>query len=489
MKFKEEIQILLKSRYNLVWIETLDEDYVFNIVNEVASSQYVVYKWSVTQGISLNNGSDFIYDSSDPIKALKNIKDIILSYPDRPMIFVLFDIDKFFDKPVVLRLIKDILSTIRNNYITIIIISPNPLNLRDFENYVAFLRAGYPDIDEIVKIVNDEIKNFFKNTNPIISFNKIEAKRFIEALKGLTEKQIRNIILRCLVDDGKIDFSDIKKIEKLKKEIYDRAGFLEYVEGEDEKNIAGFENLKKWIYARKNLLYTTSLMDFPRGILITGIPGCGKSLAAKVVGKILDYPIYRFDPSVLYSKYIGESEENARRVFNIVDKLSPVCLWIDEIEKIFSENDSNADGGLSRRIFSMFLVWLSERKDRSFIVATSNDINKLPPEFIRKGRFDEIFFADLPSELERKEIFRIHLCKRNIEFSDEDLDKLASVTNGFSGSEIEQAVISAFYSSWGKPKLSDVLNEVYKTSPLSLIKKNEFDFIRNWAKERNLLKV
>lgn len=489
MKLREEILLLLKSKYSLIWIETPDEDYVFNTILEVASYNYTVYRWTATEGIIVNQSKDSIYDSLDPIKALKNIKDIILTSPEKPMVFVLYDIDKFFDKPIVIRLIKDILSSIKHNYITIISISSNPLNLKDFDNYSVILKAGYPDENEIVSIVNSEVKNFYKNSPPLIMLDKIGGRRFIESLKGLTERQIRNIVLRCLVDDGKIDFADIKKIEKIKREIYDRAGFLEYVEGEDVKNIAGFNNLKQWIESRKKLLYVSLSSDWPKGVLICGIPGCGKSLAAKVIGKILDYPVYRFDPSSLYSKYIGESEENARNFFNTVDKLSPVCLWIDEIEKIFTLDDSMADGGVSRRIFSMFLVWLSERKDKTFIVATSNDINRLPPEFIRKGRFDEIFFADLPSLIERKEIFKIHLSKRNIAFQDNQLEELAAITEGFSGSEIEQSIVSAIYSSGGKPDMKAIKEEILKTSPLSFVKKNEFDFLRKWALDRKIPRV
>lgn len=486
MKFKEELYLLIKSKYNFVWVTTLDEDYVSSNINELALSYgYKIYFWSVTKGLWVGGAKDSFYDSNDLLKSLKLIDDIISNSTNS--IFVLYDIDKYFDKPLIVRYIKDILSKIKSNSITIIAISPNHLEIKDFENYAAEIHGGFPNEGEIVSIVNDEIKNYSKTSNVKLVLDSNKTKRFVNSLKGLTEKQIRNLVLKCIVEDSRLDVNDIEYLEKQKKDIFDKGGFLEYADGELSANIAGFENIKKWINDRKMILNSSNLkIQPPKGILITGIPGCGKSLCAKVIGKMLDYPLYRLDPSVLYSKYIGESEENVRMVFDTVDKLSPVCLWIDEIEKIFSNDDSSSDGGLSKRIFSLFLVWFSERKNNSFVVATSNDIGKLPSEFIRKGRFDEIFFIDLPTMDERKKVFEIHLKKRNIDFSKFDLDKLAKLTEGFSGSEIEQLLISSFYSSHGNITFKSIVNEISKTTPLSNIKKSEFEAIRSWAKERSI---
>ncbi|MEW6011826.1 MAG: AAA family ATPase [Elusimicrobiota bacterium] len=488
MKFKEELKLLIKSRYSLVWIETQDEDYVTSNITEV-SSGYKLYFWSVTKGLWVGGSSDSFYDSNEPVKALKLIADIIKDSSEA--LFVLYDIDKYFDKPIIVRYIKDILSNIKNNSVTLIGISPNPLNIKDFDNYVYRITGAFPSEEEIVNIVNSEISNFLKSSDLRIYLDRRQSKRFIEALKGLTEKQIRNIVLKCLVDDFKIDISDISKVEKVKKEIFDRSGFLEYYEGEVVEDIAGFNNLKKWIYDRKKIIDSDSKINIPspKGVLLTGIPGCGKSLSAKVIGKILEYPIYRFDPSSVYSKYIGESEENVRKIFETIDRLSPVCLWIDEIEKIFFTDDSSSDAGVSKRIFSMFLVWFGERKNKTFVVATSNNIEKLPPEFIRKGRFDEIFFSDLPDFNERMEIFKIHFRKRGINYSGFDLKKLSEMTEGFSGSEIEQAVLSSVYSASLNVGFESVVSEIKKTTPLSVIKNAEFEAMRKWALSRNIPKV
>jgi len=432
--------------------------------------------------------SDAIYDSYDPIKALKIISDIISS-TDKT-VFILYDIDKHFDKSIVVRLLKDILSNINNNSITLISISPNSLKIKDFDNYVARITGAIPSDDQIIKIINSEISNYSRVSTYEIKITKDDISRVINAFKGLTEKQIRNILLKCLVDDGMLDLNDVKKIEKSKKEIFDKGGFLEYFEGESLDNIAGFENLKKWVTARKKLLNANIIgIDPPKGVLICGIPGCGKSLSAKVISTIMGYPIYRFDPSTLYSKYIGESEENLRKVFDTIEKLSPIVLWIDEIEKIFTMEDTFADGGVSKRIFSMFLIWMGERKDKTFIVATSNDVSKLPPELIRKGRFDEVFFSDLPDVKQREEIFKIHLRKRNIDYTKFDLKKFSINSEGFSGSEIEQVIINSIYSSSMNINEDIILSEIRKITPLSYLKKDDFLFIKNWAKERGLRSV
>jgi SpoVK/Ycf46/Vps4 family AAA+-type ATPase len=487
MKFKEELNLLIKSKYSFIWIETNDEDYITSNIIEALYSDYKIYRWSLTRGLSVYGSNDSFYDSNEPVKALKLVDDIIASSQDSKSVFILYDIDKYFDKPVVVRYIKDILSKIKTNSITLIGVSPNPLNIKDFDNYVYRITGAFPDEDEIINIVNSEIANFSKTSKLNIAIEKKDVKRFVRALRGLTEKQIRNLVLRAIVEDSTLDLNDITKIELAKKEIFDKYGFLEYYEGEFEDRIGGFDNLKKWVLDRKRVMESNSLsVSAPRGILLTGIPGCGKSLSARIVGKMLDYPVYRFDPSMLYSKYIGESEENVRKVFDIVDMLSPVCLWIDEIEKIFSFESSDADGGVSRRIFSLFLIWFSERKNSTFVVATSNDITKLPPEFIRKGRFDEIFFVDLPNIEERKKIFKIHLGKRNINADNFNLDELSKLTEDFSGSEIEQSVISSIYSSSGNPQMNDLVNEIKKTTPLSKIKKDEFLSIRKWAIERKI---
>lgn len=214
MKFKEELKLLIKSRYSLIWIETQDEDYVTSNITEV-SSGYKLYFWSVTKGLWVGGSSDSFYDSNEPIKALKLIADIIKDSSDA--LFVLYDIDKYFDKPIIVRYIKDILSNIKNNSVTLIGISPNPLNIKDFDNYVSKITGAFPSEEEIVNIVNSEISNFLKSSDLRIYLDRRQSKRFIEALKGLTEKQIRNIVLRCLVDDFKVDTSDISKVEKVKK--------------------------------------------------------------------------------------------------------------------------------------------------------------------------------------------------------------------------------------------------------------------------------
>jgi len=319
-----------------------------------------------------------------------------------------------------------------------------------------------------------------------------DVKRITTLLKGLTSQQIKNVINKCVIQDMNFDFSDISKIELYKKEIFDRDGVLEYYTSESVSNVGGFENLKKWVSLRKKFFLRKDLaMPAPKGLMIVGVSGCGKSLAAKAIGGELGIPLYRLDVTKLYSKYIGETEENVRKAFEVLKKLSPVCVWIDEIEKIFSSSSGEIDGGVSKRILGSFLIWMQERKEDSFIVATSNDINSMPTEFLRKGRFDEIFFVDLPTAAERETIFKIHLAKRKIGLSAEEVKKLAAATPGFNGSEIEQAVISAMYSAEDARNISaaEVGRQLGITTPLSKMRSEEINSLRSWAKEKNVLYV
>jgi SpoVK/Ycf46/Vps4 family AAA+-type ATPase len=222
---------------------------------------------------------------------------------------------------------------------------------------------------------------------------------------------------------------------------------------------------------------------------LMGVQGCGKSLAIKVVAKELKLPLYRLDIGRLYSQYIGQTEQNLRKALKMVDQLSPLCLWIDEIEKGFAASFGETDGGVSQRVLGTFLTWMQERKSRCFLAATANNVHRLPPEFLRKGRFDEIFFVDLPDQKTRESLFRIHLKKRGLDPQGFDLRGMAETAADFSGAEIEQAIISALYraSSRKVPVTTDhILEQIRATKPLALLKDEEISLLREWAKERTI---
>jgi SpoVK/Ycf46/Vps4 family AAA+-type ATPase len=292
-------------------------------------------------------------------------------------------------------------------------------------------------------------------------------------------------------DDNILNINDFNVIESYKKKVFDQEGLLEFYLTEDKGNIAGFNNLKIWLSERKDSFIPEkcSSLPAPKGLLLMGVQGCGKSLAVKVIARELNLPLYRLDLGRLYSKYIGETEQNLRKALMIVEKLCPLCLWIDEIEKGFATSGGDIDGGVSQRILGTFLTWMQERKESCFIAATANDIYRLPPEFLRKGRFDEIFFVDLPNVQSREQLFKIHLQKRGLKPEDFDLKKLVEASTDFSGAEIEQVLISALYrATSGKESISTkfIIEQIKSTKPLSVLKCEEITALRDWAKERTI---
>jgi len=492
MNFEEEISLLIKSRYPLVLVDTIDENYVLGQLFGVAQAQALTfYSWSLTKGLRIGRNENSFYKTGDPAAMLRIAGDLIKD--PHSAVFAFSDFDRFLADAAAARLFKDLLDRIKGTPTTVVLLGAEVKLPPDIAPLAARISGGYPDEKQILAEVN-RIVGDFKLTSSRLNMDMPpeSLRRVIKTLKGLSLQQVRNALNLCLMADSSFDASDITVIEKFKKEAFDQDGVLEYFGSEQKNSIAGFASLKRWIGDRRNAFFTDGPLPPPKGLLLLGVQGCGKSLAAKVVAGELGIPLYRLDLTRLYSKYIGETEENLRKALATVERLAPVCLWVDEIEKIFAASSGDIDGGVSKRVLGTMLTWMQERKDRSFIAATSNDINNLPPELLRKGRFDEIFFADLPGAPEREGIIRIHLEKRGLAPAQFDVAGLALACEGFSGAEIEQAVISALYSASGaneKICSRHVLEQLRLTRPLSVIKAESVDLLRGWAKERNILPV
>jgi hypothetical protein len=492
MNFEEEISLLIKSRYPLVAVATIDESYVLDQLARMAEARGMAfYPWSLTQGLRVGRNQNAFYKTGDPSAMLRVAADLIKD--SGPAVFALADFDRFLADAAVTRLFKDLLDRIKDTPTTVVLLGAEPKLPSDIAPLSARISGGYPDEGQILAEVDRVISDFsLSSARVVVDMPPETMKRVVKTLKGLSLQQVRNVINLCIIRDGAFDAGDMAEIERFKKEAFDRDGILEYFGSEQPGGIAGFGNLKRWITDRKNSFFTEGPLPPPKGLLLLGVQGCGKSLAAKVIAGELGIPLYRLDLTRLYSKYIGETEENLRKALATVERLAPVCLWIDEIEKIFAASSGDVDGGVSKRVLGTMLTWMQERKDRSFIAATSNDINGLPPELLRKGRFDEIFFADLPAAAEREGILKIHLAKRGLDPAQFGLPALAAACEGFSGAEIEQAVISALYSASGaneKISAKHVLEQLKLTRPLSVIKADAVNFIRDWAKERSILPV
>lgn len=496
MLANEELKLLIKSKYPVVFFESIDEIYTIRQLKAISEQlDLIFYQWSLTDGLRRGDNEGAYYQTKQPVQMLRMIQDLVKPQEDgpaQPGLFVLKDFNKYLEDVLALRLFKDVINRIKKTRNTVIILSPEYKLPADIETDSAHLIGGYPVEDEIESIIRETMEELERTKQGIkLSLAPEEFKKITNALKGLSIQQIRNVINQCALEDNILNIKDLEAIETYKKKIFDQEGLLEFYVTEDKDNIAGFNNLKRWLAERKDS-FTADLrfsLPVPKGVLLIGVQGCGKSLAVKVIARELNLPLYRLDLARLYSKYIGETEQNLRKALMIVEKLCPLCLWIDEIEKGFAASGGDIDGGVSQRILGTFLTWMQERKASCFLAATANNIYQLPPEFLRKGRFDEIFFVDLPDTESRETLFKIHLQKRGLKPEDFDLERLVEATVGFSGAEIEQALISALYRATSeKEEISTkhIIEEIESTKPLSVLKREEVTALRDWAKERTI---
>lgn len=313
-------------------------------------------------------------------------------------------------------------------------------------------------------------------------------ERLVDSLRGLSRGEVRRLVRVAIHDDGALTAADLPQVNAAKFRLLDWGEAIHYSwETSDFAQVAGMEGLREWLELRREAFAGAQEEDAPRGILLLGVQGAGKSLAARAVAGCWRLPLLRLDVGALFNKYYGETERNLREALALAERMEPCVLWIDEIEKGFATGD--ADGGLAQRVLGTFLTWLQERRGRVFVVATANEIARLPAELLRKGRFDEIFFVDLPDAPTRREIFRIHLRERGLDPAAIDLESLVEATEGWSGAEIEQVVVGARYRAGGAPTTEDLLAEVFATAPLSRIMAERIAALRHWARERGLRSV
>ena len=496
IRVNDELSLLIKSKYPVVFFESIDEIYTISQLKAIAGQlNLVFYQWSLTDGLQREDTENSYYLTKQPSQMLSMILDLTKPGDDgetHPGLFVLKDFNKYLDDVLTLRLFKDTINRIKNTENKFVILSPEYKLPRDIEVDSAHLIGGYPVEDEIETIIKETIEEIERTKQEIkLCLTREEFTQIANSLKGLSIQQIKNVISQCVQDENILNINDLNVIESYKKNIFDQEGLLEFYLTEDKSSIAGFDNLKIWLSDRKDsfVLEKGSSLPIPKGLLLMGVQGCGKSLAVKVISREFNLPLYRLDLGRLYSKYIGETEQNLRKALVIVEKLCPLCLWIDEIEKGFATSSGDIDGGVSQRIFGTFLTWMQEHKENCFIAATANDIYRLPPEFLRKGRFDEIFFVDLPNAQAREQMFKINLQKRGLKPEDFDLKKLVETSTDFSGAEIEQALISALYRATSvKETISTaiIIEQIKSTKPLSVLKSEEITALRDWAKERTI---
>ncbi len=486
----ERFEQLITGGYCCISIVTYEEQYALEIVRQVALGlSRDMWIWSVSGGVrdGLLANSPFIADTESPAFGLRNFTNA-----KEGSICVTLDLAEYLKGGVTLRNLRDIIDLFKKNGSILVMIDSSD-NLPDvMGSYARPFEISFPDKDELKEIIRKTLQRFHRKKPIEVGISQRGLDTIVRNLSGLTRRQAERIIVDTVAEDRRFDDNDINVVIASKRRMVQHGGLLEYIQTPlDLSEIGGMKCLKKWLDERKDA-FTSKAEDFglkaPKGVLMLGVQGAGKSLCAKAVATAWHQPLLRMDPGALFASYIGESERNLRDALRQTEAMSPVILWIDEIEKGFASAASQStDGGLSKRMFGTLLTWMQEHEDPVFVIATANDIEALPPELLRKGRFDEIFFVDLPSENVRKEIFAIHLKKRKRDAGQFDLEALAKTSEGYSGSEIEQAVISALHAAYADKTELDtnrILSALRTSPPLSVTMAESVQFLRAWSEGR-----
>ncbi len=487
----KDLELLIRSHYGVIFIDTLESERADTILALLADRIGIPYfRWTRTKGLRRIDT-----DTKGPVYGTESLESV-LAHIEASTLQALYHMesvtDAIQDKTTATQL-TDAMKQLEKGEGAIVVTGSDPYVPDTLRARSAVYTLPEPAEEEYRKLLAHLVRDLKSRQGVSVQMKQDDLNRLLANIKGLTLTEAEKILTKVIIEDGVLSSEDVRRVVEAKQEIVEREGVLEYYPVEESMaDIADLEGLKRWLAKRSQIITEPRRarefgLEFPKGVLLLGVPGCGKSLSAKAVAMEWGLPLLRLDPAKLYNKYIGESEKNFRRAMETAERMSPVVLWIDEIEKAFSSAGGAEDGGVSTRIFGTFLSWLQERNGDVFIVATANDVTKLPPEFLRKGRFDEIFFIDLPVAGARRSIFEIHLSKRGKDPALFDLDVLVQLTEGFSGSEIEQVVVSGLYTAFSENTelTTEILKkEVGLTSPLSETMAEKISQLRSWARER-----
>ncbi len=487
---RNELITLIRSRCPIIQIDTHEEVRILKILSEITTHMgWKLHVWTIAEGLRNYSDPSSSFSKQGIEDALLHIKN-----DETNGVFSFLDIAPHIETPLSQRIIKDIAENYDQKPRTLIFIGGSSELPKDLKRWVARYAPKLPDRERVYEIYLEQAYKWLSEKHGRKLLHPKDAEQLmLRNLLGLAEEDIERLVSNAIRTNGQISFDDAELILKFKKQAIG-TDLIKFESDTTEINeIGGLEHLKSWLSLRRSRFLGDSKADglpAPKGILILGIQGCGKSLAAKAVANAWKVPLIRLDLGMLYSKWLGETEHNMREALEHVEAMAPCVLWIDEIEKgISSDSDGLSDGGVSRRILATLLVWMAERTAQVFIVATSNDVSQLPPELIRKGRLDEIFFVELPNESTREEIFCIHLKKRRLDPINFDLLQLSNASDKFSGAEIEQAIVSAMYSvstSADPVTTTSILNEIKQTRPLAVVMSEKVMALRDWAAGRTV---
>jgi SpoVK/Ycf46/Vps4 family AAA+-type ATPase len=493
MSGQHDLGVILRSRTPIIVIETRDESRILEMLQKISfagigPSYMPLFRWTVTDGLQrLDIDLEPQTINSAPTDVLKHIRAV-----EKPGIYVMLDFHPFLEDPVHVRLIKDICIRYREIPRQIVLISHTVRLPGELDSFSARFEMSLPSEAERRNIVKKAADQWVaENPGSRVQADARAHEMLIRNLAGLTYSDTEQLARNAIFADGAISSSDLPGVMQAKYELLNRGGALQFEYDTARFNdLGGMDRLKDWLSKRKSVFLggaDVAHLDSPKGIVLLGVQGCGKSLAAKATAGIFGVPLLRLDFGAIYDKYHGETERKLRESLRTADVMAPCVLWIDEIEKGIAGR--GGETGTTQRVLGTFLTWMAEKQSQVFVVATANNIDALPPELVRKGRFDEIFFVDLPDTGNRAEILRIHLRRRNQDLASFDVPAIANASDGFSGSEIEQAVVSALYAAHalGKSLTTEhILAELLLTHPLSVVMREQIEGLRQWAGGRTV---
>jgi SpoVK/Ycf46/Vps4 family AAA+-type ATPase len=533
----DRLKILINSSIPIVVMETVEELRAVGLVRSAcAELNIAVLEWSIADGLvrSASNapalpaaalqmrinatrhtadanapesGKVAIYNTAEPVQALANMESMTLE-----AVFILKDFHRHLEEPVVVRRLRDVGQKFSSNRRTLVLTGPSISMPPELASLVEYLDLPLPDVQRLREIVEETFKRLSKSCTVQLKADASDVDMIAANLRGLTEEEAERAISQALVARYALCPETAMDVLEAKRDLLRHSGMLEFIDvSENMATIGGLENLKRWLAQRRGAWEDSARafgLEPPRGVIILGVQGCGKSLCARAVAGEWKLPLVKFDTAAVFDKFIGETEKRIQKVFKMAEGLAPCVLWIDELEKVFAgsgPDSASVDAGVSSRLLASFLGWMQERKAPVFVAATCNNVTALPPELIRKGRFDELFFVDLPNQSERKQIFAIQLSNRKRKPAEFDLDRIAAAAQGYSGAEIEAAIQTALYAAYSRRQGSlkhlngsepaeagigdDVANEdlllaLRQTVPLSTTRAEEIEELREWAKTR-----
>jgi len=517
-KVLDRLKVLIDSSTPIVVMETVEESRAVRLVRFACSAlNLAAFEWTIATGLARSGGNpaaptiengafppggyragevnDFaenakaLYDSRDPAKMLANLEGISIEAA-----FILKDLHRHMDDPVVVRRLRDVGQKFATNRRTVILTAPKISIPPELASLVEFLELPLPDRQRLRQIIDEVLVRISKTHTLQRRLEPAGIDAMADNLRGLTEEESERAISQALVTRYALCPETVTDVLEAKKALLRRSEMLEFVEVSDTlATIGGLDNLKHFLAQRRGSWEEPARafgLDPPRGVIILGVQGCGKSMCARAIAGEWKLPLVKFDTAAVYDKYIGETEKRIQKVFQVAEGLAPCVLWIDELEKVFAgsgPDSASADAGVSSRLLASFLSWMQDRKAPVFVAATCNNVSALPPELIRKGRFDELFFVDLPNQAERRQILAIQLTRRKRNPAEFDLDRIAAAARGYSGAEIESVIQTALYSAYSqKQQLANahLLDAIRATVPLSTTRAEEIEALREWAAKR-----